>query len=101
MEDNDDRLTWRKARASAADNGCVETASRDGVVLVRDTKARERGHLAVSAESWSVFVTELKNKTNLQTARSGGVAPSHSAWPALLHVRVAVTCWRFGKGELG
>jgi hypothetical protein len=63
MEDNNG-LIWRKARASAAENGCVEVAAMDDRVLVRDTKARDRGHLAVSGDVWRRFVTQITNKTS-------------------------------------
>lgn len=55
-----DHLTWRKARASSVNGDCVEVADEHGVVLVRDTKARETGHLAVIADRWRAFVDELK-----------------------------------------
>lgn len=56
-----DIVNWRKARASAADNGCVEVGTRpDGMVMIRDTKNRERGHLAVDVANWLKFVAEVK-----------------------------------------
>lgn len=51
---------WRKSSFSNANGGaCVETASGDGVVLVRDTTNRAGGTLAFSAEAWQKFVRQL------------------------------------------
>lgn len=52
---------WRKSSFSDANGGsCVESASADGVVLVRDTTNREGGALAFSAEAWRAFTGALK-----------------------------------------
>jgi Domain of unknown function (DUF397) len=52
---------WRKSSYSDGQGGdCVETASGNGVVLVRDTTDRDGGTLAFSAETWQTFVTGLK-----------------------------------------
>jgi Domain of unknown function (DUF397) len=52
---------WRKSSFSNANGGaCVETASGDGVVLVRDTTNRNGGTLAVPAGAWQAFVGGLK-----------------------------------------
>jgi hypothetical protein len=59
MEDT--HLSWRKS--SYSDNGganCVEVADRDSTIMIRDTQARERGHLAVRAEQWRAFVARIK-----------------------------------------
>ncbi|MEV1159486.1 DUF397 domain-containing protein [Micromonospora chokoriensis] len=49
---------WRKSTRSGGNGGdCVEVADNlPGVVLVRDTKDRDGGTLAVSPESWRCFV---------------------------------------------
>jgi hypothetical protein len=52
--------TWRKSSYST--NGgqdCVETASGDGAVLVRDTANRDGGTLAFSAAAWERFIKGL------------------------------------------
>jgi hypothetical protein len=60
-------LNWRKARASSAQNGCVEvgtTAAGDtGTVHVRDTKNRKGGMLTVDAATWRAFIANAKSGT--------------------------------------
>ncbi len=52
---------WRKSTYSSANGGdCVETASTDGLILVRDTVNREGTLLTVSAEAWASFTTSLR-----------------------------------------
>ncbi|MGH3281037.1 MAG: DUF397 domain-containing protein [Trebonia sp.] len=38
----------------------METASGDGVILVRDTTDRDGGTLAFSAEAWQEFTHHLR-----------------------------------------
>jgi hypothetical protein len=52
---------WRKSSFSNANGGaCVETASGDGVVFVRDTTDREAGMLSVPAGAWQEFLATLR-----------------------------------------
>ena len=52
---------WRKSTYSDANGGnCVETASSDSVVLVRDTTNRDGGTLAFSAAAWNAFLGALR-----------------------------------------
>lgn len=54
---------WRKSSYSDANGGqCVETASSDGVVLVRDTTDRGGGTLAFSVSAWQAFAAQLKRR---------------------------------------
>jgi hypothetical protein len=53
-------VDWRKASYSGAQGSCVETASADGVVLVRDTTDRDGGALAFTAEAWVTFTAALR-----------------------------------------
>jgi hypothetical protein len=55
-------MDWRTSTYSNANGGnCVETASGDGVVMVRDTTNRDGGTLALSAGAWRVFMSKIKN----------------------------------------
>ena len=52
---------WRKSTYSDANGGnCVETASSDRVVLVRDTTNRDGGTLSFSAAAWRAFMADVK-----------------------------------------
>jgi hypothetical protein len=59
MEDTD--MNWRKSGFSnGGANACVETASDDGVVLVRDTTDRDGGTLGFTAAAWHTFLGSIK-----------------------------------------
>jgi uncharacterized protein DUF397 len=52
---------WRKSSYSDANGGnCVETASGNGTVLVRDTIDRDGGTLAFTAGAWRAFTADVK-----------------------------------------
>jgi hypothetical protein len=54
-------MDWRKSSYSGANGGdCVETASTNGVVLVRDTADRGGMLLTFNAEAWHTFTKGLK-----------------------------------------
>jgi hypothetical protein len=58
MEDN---LTWRKARASASNGGCVEVGTAAGRAAgIRDSKSPERGHLAVTPAMLGELLGDVK-----------------------------------------
>lgn len=50
---------WRTSSRSQ-DTNCVEVASVDGEVLIRDTKNREDAVLAVTPRDWEAFVAAVK-----------------------------------------
>jgi Domain of unknown function (DUF397) len=53
---------WRKSTYSDGNGGqCVETASGEGVVLVRDTGNRDGGTLAFTADAWRAFTADAKH----------------------------------------
>ena len=53
---------WRKSTRSNAANACVEVASTQDVVGVRDTKEQGRGPiLAFSRDHWTLFLKNLKH----------------------------------------
>lgn len=52
---------WRKSSFSDANGGsCVETATGNGVILVRDTTNRDGGTLAFTADAWRAFMADVK-----------------------------------------
>jgi hypothetical protein len=57
---------WRKSSYSDGNGGsCVETASGDGLILVRDTTDREgvatgTSTLSIPAAAWSKFTAALR-----------------------------------------
>jgi len=53
-------MDWRKSSYSGANGSCVETATGNGVVLVRDTTNREGGTLAFTAGAWQAFLETLR-----------------------------------------
>ena len=53
--------SWRKSSYSDGNGGnCVEAASGDGVILVRDTVRRDGVTLSVPAAAWKRLIDELK-----------------------------------------
>lgn len=51
---------WRKSSYSTGpEQNCVEVGIAPGTVGIRDTKARERGHLEVSRMAWDAFVQHV------------------------------------------
>jgi hypothetical protein len=56
-----DGLNWRKASYSGSGGGnCVEVASSESVVLVRDTTDRDGSTLTFSLEAWGGFTASLR-----------------------------------------
>jgi len=53
-------MDWRKSTYSGSNGSCVETASRDGVVMVRDTTNRDGGTLSFTADAWQAFLGTLR-----------------------------------------
>ncbi len=54
------RASWRKSRRSAHDGGnCVELASVDGLIVVRDSKAPTEPALIFESSAWATFVDRL------------------------------------------
>lgn len=54
-------VNWRTSTYSDANGGnCVETASTDSAVLVRDTANRAGAVLAVTAGAWASFTASLR-----------------------------------------
>lgn len=54
-------MDWRKSSFSGANGGaCVETASNESMILVRDTANREGVTLSVPANAWQTFTASLR-----------------------------------------
>ena len=52
---------WRKSSYSDGNGGaCVETATGNATILVRDTTNRDGGMLGFNAEAWQAFADSLK-----------------------------------------
>ena len=55
------RATWRKARCSAHNGGCVEIAANlPGVTAIRDSKRPEGGAHIVDRASFARFLRDVK-----------------------------------------
>lgn len=53
---------WRTSRYSQDPGGqCVEVANAADEVLVRDTKDRSRGMLAITPAAWRAFADQVKS----------------------------------------
>ena len=56
-----DSPNWRKSSYSGGQGGnCVEVGGAASVIMVRDTKDRNGGTLAFSADAWNAFAASLK-----------------------------------------
>lgn len=54
-------VNWRTSTYSDANGGnCVEIASTDGVILVRDTVNRAGEVLTLTAGAWASFTASLR-----------------------------------------
>jgi Domain of unknown function (DUF397) len=53
-------MDWRKSTYSGSNGSCVETASDNGVILVRDTTNRDGGTLEFTTDTWAEFTASLR-----------------------------------------
>jgi Domain of unknown function (DUF397) len=51
---------WRKASYSNGSGSCVEAASGDGTIAVRDTTDRDAGMLTFTPDAWRAFLRTLR-----------------------------------------
>ena len=58
--DDSVRRAWRKSSYSGGGNNCVEVATDDATVAVRDSKDPEGGELAFSVPAWTAFTTAIR-----------------------------------------
>ncbi|WP_285508548.1 DUF397 domain-containing protein [Actinokineospora sp. NBRC 105648] len=56
---------WRKSSRSTGtgQDQCVEVADSGANTLIRDTKSRELGHVAITQAAWNNFTCYIKQKT--------------------------------------
>jgi hypothetical protein len=54
-------LNWRKSSASGNAQDCVEVAVQGPSVLVRDSRARAAGHLALAPAQWQALLKAINN----------------------------------------
>jgi Domain of unknown function (DUF397) len=47
---------WKKSSYSTQTDNCVEVCVTSGGAAVRDTKARDGGHISVPAVAWTAFL---------------------------------------------
>jgi hypothetical protein len=91
---------WRKASACNGASSCVEVASVDGSVLVRDAKLGGTSPiLHVPVPAWWSFLAAVKTG---QTHTFGGVlwvADVDAGWLVWLRDEPDVTLW-FGRSEV-
>jgi hypothetical protein len=60
-------MDWRKSTYSEGNGGsCIETASSNGVILVRDTTDREGQTLVFSAVAWQEFTRRCGSSVGVQ-----------------------------------
>ena len=61
MQPDLSRAQWRKSSYSGNSGNCVEMATVDAVVAVRDSKALRDAVLVVSVASWRAFICRVKH----------------------------------------
>jgi Domain of unknown function (DUF397) len=59
----DRKLQWRKAKRSAGNGACIEVASVDGQIAVRDSMNPGGGRLQYPPYSWQAFVSTVKDES--------------------------------------
>lgn len=65
QSDHDRTLIWRKSTASGPDSGCVEIATLDPWVLVRDSRDRSGTRLGFSPAQWQRFLRRIRNDVGI------------------------------------
>lgn len=53
-------MNWRKSSHSMNDGQCVEAASGEGAILVRDSKNPDGPALAFTPDQWQRFLAGLR-----------------------------------------
>lgn len=61
-------LRWRKSKASGGSGGCVEIASADRSVLVRDSRNPAGTMLEFPAGQWTAFLRRVRNDNGISAS---------------------------------
>ncbi|WP_433476110.1 DUF397 domain-containing protein [Spirillospora sp. CA-142024] len=61
LSDTEAVLNWRKSSASKDQDDCVEVASQGSSVLVRDSRNRSAGVLALGPAQWKALLNAIHN----------------------------------------
>ncbi|TDD27475.1 DUF397 domain-containing protein [Actinomadura sp. KC06] len=54
-------LNWRKASRSQAQDDCVEVAAQGPSVLVRDSRDRSAGAIALDSAQWNALLSAIQS----------------------------------------
>ncbi|TMR05519.1 DUF397 domain-containing protein [Actinomadura soli] len=52
--------TWRKSVRSSSTGQCVEVATLDASIAVRDSKAPHKAHLTLTPQAWVAFIAQAR-----------------------------------------
>jgi len=65
----DMNLQWRKATYSSGNGGnCIEVATADRTVAVRDSKDPDGPRLAFGTQAWKAFAAKVKGERSLASS---------------------------------
>jgi hypothetical protein len=82
-------LQWRKATYSSGNGGnCIEVATADHTVAIRDSKDPDGPRLAFRLHAWKAFTARVKGRVADQVKRS------LAADPPEITKRLQASCWR-------
>ena len=74
-------LQWRRATYSSSNGGnCIEVATADHTVSVRDSKDPNGPCLAFGVRAWQAFATKLRGERSLHPLRRAGCQNQSETW---------------------